>query len=98
MTPAPQQARFHPGDRVRIEGRSEDRHHRVPAYVKGHVGVVTKVCGIYQEPERIAYGLQDAGRRLYRVRLQQTDLWPAYPGPAIDTLDVEIFEHWLESA
>lgn len=90
--------RFRPGDRVRIDDRAERLHHRVPAYAKGHTGVIAKVCGSYAAPERIAYGFQDSPRRLYRVRLQQQDLWPGYCGSRADTLDIEIFEHWLEPA
>ena len=86
------------GDRVCIDTRSEIRHHRVPAYAKGRVGTIAKVCGEYEEPERVAYGQQHSPRRLYRVRLQQVDLWPAYEGSPADTLDIEIFEHWLEPA
>ena len=35
---------------------------------------------------------------LYRVRFRQHDAWPAYAGPEGDTLDVEIYEHWLHRA
>lgn len=89
-------ARFAAGDRVRIDARSEARHHRVPAYAKGHVGSVERVCGVYPAPERIAYGHGDSPERLYRVRLRQADLWPGYGGDPGDTLEIEIFEHWLE--
>lgn len=89
------QPRFAVGTQVRIDDRTEDRHHRVPAYAKGQIGTIAKVCGEHEEPERIAYGETGYPSRLYRVRLQQTQLWPAYDGPASDTLDIEIFEHWL---
>ncbi len=87
--------RFAVGDRVCVDGRTEMRHHRVPAYAKGQTGIIVKVCGEHEEPERIAFGQLQAPRRLYRVRLRQTDLWHAYEGPASDTLDIEIFDHWL---
>lgn len=91
-------ARFAAGDRVRIDDRAEPRHHRVPAYAKGRVGQVERVCGAHQAPERIAYGFSDQPEHLYRVRLRQRDLWPGYAGSAADTLEIEIFEHWLEPA
>ena len=31
-------------------------------------------------------------------RFLQTDIWPDYTGPRHDTLDVEIYEHWLTKA
>lgn len=93
MTP-----RFQVGDRVRIDRRTEARHHRVPGYAKGQLGTIAKVCGRHDEPEHIAYGERDWPQRLYRVRLQQVELWPSYEGSAIDTLDIEIFENWLQPA
>jgi len=90
--------RFRVGDRVQIDARDEAQHHRVPAYAKGQIGTIAKVCGEHEEPERIAFGTQHALRRLYRVRLHQTDLWPGYDGLSADTLDIDIFDHWLRPA
>lgn len=90
--------RFRVGDRVRIDDRAESRHHRVPAYAKGRTGTVAKVCQAHEEPEEIAFGHTGHLRRLYRVRLQQAELWTGYAGPVGDTLDIEIFEHWLTPA
>ena len=90
--------RFDVGDRVRIDDRDPSVHHRVPAYVRGHEGVVVLVAHRYGRPESLAYGGSgEPSEPLYRVRLVQTDLWPddATPG---DTLDVEIFQHWLSPA
>jgi len=30
------------------------------------------------------------------VRFRQRDVWPDYAGPEGDTVDIEIYEHWLE--
>ena len=35
-------------------------------------------------------------RPLYRVRFLQREVWPDYAGRADDTIDIEIYEHWLE--
>ncbi len=92
-------ARFQDGERVRILDRVETRHHRVPAYVKGHMGRIERVCSAYGQPELLATGGSgEPFQTLYRVRLMQTDLWPEYGGRPGDTLEIEIFEHWLESA
>jgi nitrile hydratase len=32
------------------------------------------------------------------VRFDQTEVWPAYTGADSDTIDIEIFQHWLEPA
>lgn len=92
-------ARFDVGDRVRIDTRSESRHHRVPAFVKGREGVIERVCLAHPEPEKVAKADPDGKVfTVYRVRLMQRDLWPDYAGNDDDSLEIEIFEHWLEAA
>ena len=44
---------------------------------------------------RFAVGDRVAVRR---VRFDQTALWPDYDGPPGDTIDIELYEHWLEPA
>ena len=91
--------RFATGARVRISARSEGRHHRVPSYAKGRIGVIERVCGAYDQPELIAYRYSgEPLQTLYSVRLKQEDLWSDYEGACNDTLEIEIFEHWLEPA
>jgi nitrile hydratase len=92
------EARFSEGQRVRIADRTPPVHHRVPSYVKGRVGVVERVCGMHPEPERCIRGDGRPFKRIYRVRIRQSDLWAPYKGTDGDKLEIEIFEHWLESA
>jgi len=87
---------FVQGQRVRIHDRTPPVHHRVPAYVKGHVGTVERVCGLHGEPEKFIRGDGNPRQRIYRVSIPQKDLWREYQGGARDCLEVEIFEHWLE--
>ena len=90
------QAAFQVGERVRIADRTPPVHHRVPSYVKGKVGSIERVCGLHGQPERFIRGDGNPAQRIYRVRIQQQDLWSNYSGTARDKLEVEIFEHWLE--
>ena len=91
--------RFKVGDQVRISDREEVRHHRVPAYVKGHTGTVERVCQAQGSPELLALGESGEPKQtVYRVHINQNQLWPEYPGPALDTLEIEVFEHWLDPA
>jgi len=53
---------------------------------------------MHGQPEKFIRGDGEPKKRLYRVSISQTDLWPAYSGSSADRLDIEIFEHWLESA
>lgn len=90
--------RFSVGQRVRIARRDPGCHHRVPAYAKGHLGIVERVCAEHGRPEAFIRGNGHPPTRLYRVRIDQQQLWPDYHGAAGDCLEVEIFEHWLEPA
>lgn len=90
--------RFSPGDRVRIAAVHPPGHRRTPYYARGKTGVIERYCGAFPNPEELAYGFDGLpARHLYRVRLMQRELWPDYRGPARDTLDLEIYEHWLQA-
>ncbi|MSP50309.1 MAG: nitrile hydratase subunit beta [Alphaproteobacteria bacterium] len=93
------QARFGRGDRVRVRRADVPGHLRTPRYIRGHEGEVERICGFFANPEELAFNRHGLPRRaLYRVRFRQADVWPDYDGPATDTIDVEIYEHWLEQA
>jgi hypothetical protein len=61
-------------------------------------GTVERFCGSFENPEDRAYGRQGEMIPLYRVRLLQRELWSPYEGPEGDTLEIEIFDHWLSLA
>lgn len=91
--------KFQTGDSVQISSRTESRHHRVPAYAKGHTGVIKQVLSPQGVPEALAYEKHSNEKvTVYRVNLKQTDLWSNYAGSSQDSLEVEVYEHWLESA
>jgi nitrile hydratase len=95
MTPP----RFAPGAAVVVRRADPPGHIRTPAYIRGRQGVVERLCGAFPNPEECAYGRSGLPAvPLYRVRFEQNRIWPDYRGPARDTVDVEIFEHWLEPA
>jgi nitrile hydratase beta subunit-like protein len=85
-----------PGDRVTVLDADAAGHVRTPAYIRGRSGVVERLCGAFSNPEELAYGRSGSPRQpLYRVRFLQRDVWPDYDGHPEDTLDIEIFEHWI---
>jgi len=89
-------ARFARGQRVVVARRYPPGHLRTPYYCRGKRGVVERVLPAFLNPEEEGYGLYDrAPVILYRVRFRQLDLWPTYNGPSHDTVDIEIYEHWL---
>ena len=87
---------FQVGQRVRIADRTPPVHHRVPSYVKGKTGLIERVCGLHGEPEKFIRGDGKPAQRIYRVTISQADLWSDYRGAEQDSLEIEIFEHWLE--
>jgi nitrile hydratase len=92
-------ARFTAGDRVRVRRAFPPGHVRTPYYVRGKAGTVERVLDAFPNPEERAYGRSGLpAQPLYRVRFFQSEVWPDYAGPAGDTLDVELYEHWLEHA
>jgi nitrile hydratase len=92
-------AAFAPGDRVRVKPGYPPGHCRTPHYCRGREGVIERLCGEFGNPEQLAYGLSgEPARPLYRVRFSQAALWPGYRGGADDTIEIEIYQHWLEPA
>jgi hypothetical protein len=86
-----------PGTRVRVLTHRIPGHCRTPFYLKGHEGVVVAITGAFRNPELLAYhrpGLP--AKRLYRIRFRQQDLWPQYDGSKSDTVEADLYEHWLE--
>ncbi len=99
MSAAALPIRFKPGERVHVRRAYPPGHVRTPWYVRGHEGVVERLCGAYPNPEELAYARSgQPAQPLYRVRFVQRELWPDYLGAPSDTLDVEIYQHWLEPA
>jgi nitrile hydratase len=90
-------ARFAPGAEVRVRNAHPPGHLRTPWYIRGKSGTVAEIAGHFANPEELAFGRDGLpARPLYRVRFRQMELWPGYGGGAGDTIDVEIYEHWLE--
>ncbi len=87
------------GDRVTVAVTYPPGHRRVPTYIRGKTGEIERYCGIFANPEELAYGFDGKPERpLYRVRFMQKDVWPDYDGPEDDSVDLEIQEHWLSPA
>jgi nitrile hydratase len=93
------EARFRPGDKVRVVKAYPPGHVRTPFYIRGHTGVIERLCGSFPNPEELAQmrsGLP--AQPLYRVRFLQKEVWSDYGGNAADVVEIEIYQHWLERA
>ena len=87
---------FEPGDSVKVRQTHPPGHRRTPYYIRGKVGQIERVCGDFPNPEELAYGFDGLPKKtLYRVRFRQKDVWEIYSGAETDTVDVDIYEHWL---
>ena len=91
--------RFAAGATVRVRRAFPIGHVRAPFYIRGKAGAVERYCGECHNPEERAAAREHSPKvGLYRVRFRQRDVWPDYRGNPADSLDVEIYENWLESA
>ena len=90
---------FNVGDRVRVREAFPIGHVRTPYYVRGKHGMVERVCGAFPNPEELAYARRGLpAQPLYRVRFLQCEVWSDYAGQPFDVLEVDIYQHWLETA
>ena len=88
---------FAAGARVHVRKVDSQGHIRTPHYIRGKTGVVERFVGFFKNPEELAYGRNgEPLRALYRVRFVQSQVWPDYDGGPGDTLDIDIYEHWLQ--
>ncbi len=83
-------------ERVRVRAIHPPGHIRAPAYLRGKVGWIERALGSFANPEQRAYALPADDRQLYRVRFTMSELWGENAECPGDTVDAEIFEHWLE--
>ena len=87
---------FSPGETVRVREDFPPGHIRTPVYLRGKRGVVRRCFGEFANAEVEAYGLRGPKKAVYKVAFRAGDLWGDYRGPAHDTVEADIYEHWLE--
>jgi hypothetical protein len=93
-TNAPTRERFEPGDSVRVKPEYVAGHVRMPAYIRGKIGVVVGASPAYPFPDAHAHGLQAQDEPTYDVRFRSEDLWPNSTDHAL--VHVGVFESYLE--
>lgn len=83
-------------ERVRVKALMPPGHVRAPAYLRGKSGVIERDLGAFGNPEQLAYGHEAEKKQLYRVRFTMAELWGDEAEAPTDTVDAEIYEHWLQ--
>ena len=86
------------GDYMRVRPDMPPGHVRTPAYLRGKVGQVERTLGPFPNPEELAYGHAGKPLPLMRVRFTMAEVWGAEADNPTDTIDAEIYAHWLEPA
>ena len=71
-------------------------HVRTPCYLRGKSGTIERRLGEFANPERAAYRLEKEMQPLVRVRFTMVEIWGKNAENPDDTLDAEIYAHWLE--
>lgn len=70
-------------------------HVRAPSYLRGKSGVIERAIAPFKNPEQLAYGLPAQEQMLYRVRFSANELWGRDAENPADTIDAEIYAHWI---
>ena len=91
-------ADFAPQDRVRVRRDMPPGHIRTPFYLRGKTGVIERTLGPFPNPEDLAYGVAGKPLPLHRVRFDMAEVWGNAAENPTDTLEAEIYAHWLEPA
>ncbi|WP_420863790.1 SH3-like domain-containing protein [Algirhabdus cladophorae] len=84
------------GTNVVVKTMMPPGHIRTPAYLRGKRGQIERKLGPFGNPEQLAYGLEGTPTTLYRVRFTMAEVWGATAENPTDTLDAEIYAHWIE--
>lgn len=92
--PRPHAARFRVGDAVRVRNMHPPGHTRCPGYVRGKVGVVTRVDGEWSLPDVEAHSPERVVQALYSVRFGADELWG--DGQTGATVNVDLWDSYLE--
>ena len=95
--PAPHEARFKVGDRVRTRNVHPAGHTRLPRYARDKAGRIEAIRGCHVYPDAKASGKGDDPQWLYTVVFAGKELWGEQSDPSL-TVSIDAFEPYLEAA
>ncbi|ARB90955.1 SH3-like domain-containing protein [Legionella longbeachae] len=89
--------KFKMGNKIRVIDLPSLFHTLMQGYTRGKIGEVVMIRSSWVITEDEAWGRYEGRREpFYMVRFKMTDLWAGYGGPAINSLDTELSERWIE--
>lgn len=97
MRPAARPPRYAPGDKVRTRNTHPSGHTRLPLYLRGHVGEITRLHGTHIFPDSNAHGKGEDPQALYTVTFTARDIWGT-AHPAHDLISADLWEPYLDPA
>jgi len=83
------------GQKVRVRETFPPGHVRTPFYLRGKTGEIERELGPFSNPEHLAYRQEASKLKLLRVRFSMGEIWGDDAENPTDTLDAEIYAHWL---
>lgn len=88
---------LHVGQRVRARNLNPVGHTRLPRYVRGKMGTITRDGGIEELQDTDIQGLGPKQQHVYTVRFAARELWGDQANPR-DSVYADLWEGYLESA
>jgi len=88
--------RFQPGDKVQAKVMHPITYTRLPRYVRGKIGIIMKVHGVYVFPDTVGQRLETKPQYVYSVRFTAQELWGSEASPQ-DGLYIDLFDDHLNA-
>jgi len=86
--------KFKVGQRVRASTIRKSGHTRLPAYIRGHAGVITALRPAAVLPDSTAHFTGEDAQHVYTVEFTSAELWGDDAEPS--TLCIDLFESYME--
>lgn len=90
-----QPARFAVGQSARVTVDCPPHHTRVPRYLRGRVGTVTRDSGVFQFADAVAAGRGQCPQHCYTIAFAANDLW-GQNAEHSETVYADLWESYLE--
>lgn len=91
------QPQFEVGQNVRARNLNPTGHTRLPRYVRGKIGRISRDHGVYTFPDTNAHFQGEKRQHVYSVRFAARELWGEHASPK-DSVHLDLWDDYLEHA